>query len=368
MKSLLYAADLDSATIVGLPEKLPLRIDEDFQDGVFNMRDNVTGLNLDFMSYAAYAQVGFDPTALLDADVLAKTSQKIFSIFFQHFVTSNMSRESGSYVYQPRGVELKVNPPMSSNPIQHTPDGSLAPKFEDVVRNTNETTTATIHTQVEVLQMNFVAFWIATSILIWLIITIIILASVQRKYYGGMMRNIECIADVLVLIAGSERLLEVIREKGFDAIVKEDKLLTRMGWFRDPDGTMRWRIDVVEEKQVQMEPIRLGPGYTPVPNGNDEGDGDAVSIASGPRLSVDAVSHFSVSMRSSTDPPNGGGDAVQQTPQPARLGAGYTPVPNGNEEGDGDTVSNRSVCMPSSTDCLHGRGDAVQQASRPATT
>jgi hypothetical protein len=95
-----------------------------------------------------------------------------------------------------------------------------------------------------------------------------------------MMRNIECIADVLVLIAGSERLLEVIREKGFDAIVKEDKILTRMGWFRDVDGTMRWRIDLVEEKQVQMQPIRLGPGYAPVTDRNGERDVDAVSDAS----------------------------------------------------------------------------------------
>jgi len=241
------------------------------------MRDNTTGLNLDFMSYAAYAQVGFDPIALLDPEVLANTSQKVFSTFFQHFVNSNLSRESGGYVYQPRGMELKINSPMDDMPIQYMPGGSIAPKFEDIVRNTSATTTAETSTQVEVLQMNLVAFWIATSILIWLIITIVILGSVQRRYYGGMMRNIECIADVLVLIAGSERLLEVIREKGFDTIVKEDKMLTRMGWSRDVDGTMRWRIDLVEEKQAQMQPIRLGPGYVPVTNGNEECDVDAGS-------------------------------------------------------------------------------------------
>ncbi|KAI2481643.1 hypothetical protein Ptr902_07438 [Pyrenophora tritici-repentis] len=58
------------------------------------------------------------------------------------------------------------------------------------------------------------------------------------------MRNVECIADVLVLIAGSERLLAVIREKGMDTIIKEDKVLTQIGWFRDEDGTIRWRIDL----------------------------------------------------------------------------------------------------------------------------
>ncbi|KAI4605840.1 hypothetical protein J4E80_010373 [Alternaria sp. BMP 0032] len=279
---------LNAANIDGPSSKSPPRTYENsprpnpqYSDGrAFNMRDNTTGLNLDFMSYAAYAQVGFDPTALLDPEVLARTSSTVFSTFFQHFVNSNLSRESGGYVYQPRGMELKINAPMDDMPIQYMPDGSIAPKFEDIVRNTNATTTAELSTQVEVLQMNLVAFWIATSILIWLIITIIILGSVQRKYYGGMMRNIECIADVLVLIAGSERLLEVIREKGFDAIVKEDKMLTRMGWFRDVDGTMRWRIDLVEEKQAQMQPIRLGPGYVPVTNGNEECDVDAGSSRS----------------------------------------------------------------------------------------
>jgi hypothetical protein len=241
------------------------------------MRDNTTGLDLDFMLYTAYAQVGFDPTALLDPETLAKTSQKVFSTFCQHFVSNNKSRELGGYVYQAIGTNLSVNAPMANMLKQYTPDGSVAPKFENIVRHTNATTTATISTRVEMLRMNTVAFWIATSILIWLIITIIILASVQRKYYGGMMRNVECVADMLVLIAGSERLLAVIREKGVDIILKEDKILTRLGWFRDPDGMMRWRVELVEEKQVQMQPIQLGSAYTSVPDGSEEDNTDSLS-------------------------------------------------------------------------------------------
>jgi hypothetical protein len=78
-----------SSVMVGYPKE------DSRKDKVFNMRDNTTGLNLDFMSYAACAQVGFDPTALLNAGTLAKTSQKVFSTFFQHFVSNNMSRELG---------------------------------------------------------------------------------------------------------------------------------------------------------------------------------------------------------------------------------------------------------------------------------
>jgi hypothetical protein len=92
-----------------------------------------------------------------------------------------------------------------------------------------------------------------------------------------MMRNVECVADMLVLIAGSERLLAVIREKGVDIILKEDKILTRLGWFRDPDGMMRWRVELVEEKQVQMQPIQLGSAYTSVPDGSEEDNTDSLS-------------------------------------------------------------------------------------------
>jgi hypothetical protein len=277
MKSLLNAAAPNNAMNPDPQVDITYYGNDDLEDQAFNMRDNTTGLNLDFMSYAAYAQVGFNPTALLDPETLTRTSQKVFSTFFQHFISNNLSHELGGYVYQPIGTNLSVNPPAKGMPIQHTPDGSVAPKFEDIFRNTNETTTATISTPVEVLRMNPIAFWIATSILIWLIITIIILASVQRKYYGGMMRNVECIADVLVLIAGSERLLQVIREKDIDTILKEDKILTRLGWFRDADGTMRWRIEIVEEDKMQMQAIRLGPGYAPLSNGNEEDGADAGS-------------------------------------------------------------------------------------------
>jgi hypothetical protein len=277
MKSMLKAADIVGVALndVTSYSNVP-GADDDLSDKVFNMRDNTTGLNLDFMSYAAYAQVGFDPTALMDPETLPITSQKVFFTFFQHFVSNNVSHELGGYVYQPIGTKLSVNPPMKGMPIQYTPDGFVVPKFEDIVRNTNETTTATITTRVEVLRMNPVAFWMATSILIWVIITIVILASVQRKYYGGMMRNVECIADVLVLIAGNERLLAVIREKVIDAILKEDKILTRLGWFRDADGTMRWRIELVEKEQMRMQPIRLGSGYTHLPDGNEEYNADRV--------------------------------------------------------------------------------------------
>lgn len=276
MKSLLRAASLENLDNNEY-KSFSNPIVDNLKDKVFNMRDNTTGVNLDFMSYAAYAEVGYDPQALLDPETLLKTSEKVFSTFFRHFVNSNITQKDGGWVYQPVGSHLKVEPPIINMPTQRLPSGAVAPKFEDISRNTSQTIAATLTTRVEVLRMNVIAFWISTSILIWLVVTITIFASVQRRQYGGMMRNVECIADVLVLIAGSERLLAVIKEKGIDAIMKEDKIPMRLGWFRDPDGIMRWRIEVVEHEQVQMQTIRLGTKYAPVPEDEEESVGDEVA-------------------------------------------------------------------------------------------
>lgn len=286
MKSLLRAACLENVANDD-PEFFGTPADDVLDDKVYNLRDNTTGVNLDFMSYAAYAEVGYDPQALLDPETLLKTSQKVFSAFFQHFVNNNITHKDGGWVYQPVGSHLKVEPPLINMPTQRTPSGAVAPKFESISRNTNLTTAATLSTRVEVLSMNVVAFWISTSILIWLVVTITIFALVQRRQYSGMMRNIECVADVLVLVAGSERLLAVIKEKGIETIIKEDRVLTRLGWFRDPDGTVRWRCELVEDDQVQMQTIRLGTRYAPVPEEDEGGVGDGVarSVASLPESS-----------------------------------------------------------------------------------
>ena len=290
MKAITNAASLDG---VGTTESRPGSSEEltydVYKDRVYNMRDDTTGLNIDFMSYAAYADVGYDPTALLDAKTLAERSQKVFSTYFQHFMSNNISSEYGNWVLQPIGQHLHVGPPMSFMPTQYVPGGSVTPNFEDFTRNTSQTVTVTISGHVEMLRINTVAFWIATSILTWLLIIIGIFASVQQRYYGGMMRNVECIADILVLIAGSERLLTAIRENGIDTILKEDSLLTQLGWFRDPDGTKRWRIDVVDDEQVHLQPIRFGTEYTAIPDDNKIDDDHDHTLRYKPGVKYTAV-------------------------------------------------------------------------------
>ena len=250
-------------------------------DRVYNMRDNRTGLNVDFMSYASYAQANYDPTALLDPEILLNKSQKIFSAFFQHFVNNDISQENGSWAYQSIDSELEIAPPLKGMPASFLPNGEVAPRFEDIPqRNTSRTAVGTLSTRIEVLRMNLVAFWISTSILAWLTVTLIVFIALQRRYLGGMMRNVECIADVLILISSSERLMGVIKEKGIDTILEDDQILTRLGWFKDPDGTMKWRIELTEDEQMQLRPISLGTAYAPVPE-EDEGDEHRVALSDG---------------------------------------------------------------------------------------
>jgi len=163
MKSLLRAASISDVGVWNVVDYNPDVGSDHLEDNIFNMRDNATGLNLDFMSYAAYQKVGSDPVALLDPETLLRTSQKVFSTFFKHFSQHNVSQEYGGQVFQPVGRDLEIDPPVTTllvqdapwepKPIplaQLTPNGSVAPRFEDVVRNTSRTITATTSTRVEV--------------------------------------------------------------------------------------------------------------------------------------------------------------------------------------------------------------------------
>ncbi|KAJ4989425.1 hypothetical protein SVAN01_05150 [Stagonosporopsis vannaccii] len=264
IKTLLRAASLQYLGLE-LPAAIRPQPQETYEK-FFNMKDNTTGFNTDFMSYASYALAGSDPNALLEIETLIKNSQKVFTTFFQHYVSSSISLDTGGWAYQPIGSNLKVKEPVVYIP-QLLPNGNVAPKFEDVsLQNTSRTVSASLSTRVPVLRINTVAFWVAATIMAWLLATLLMFAALQRWYLSGMKRNIECMADILVLVAGSERLMQLIEQKGVNALMAEDRIHTRLGWYRDDDGTMRWRIDVVDREQVQPRSLSESTSYLPLPN------------------------------------------------------------------------------------------------------
>lgn len=178
---------------------------EDLSDNTFNIRDEVNGLNLDFMTYSMYEMAHEDPTALFNLDTFNALAQKTFSTFFQHFISNNNSLATGGgWGYQKLNTSLL--------------------KDQTVEK-------AILSRRVEVLKMNSVAVWLSIGILCWLILTTIVVV-LQRRYFG-LVRNVESLGDVLVLIAGSTNLLQVVRDIQDGHLTKseyEDRL-TRLGWF-----------------------------------------------------------------------------------------------------------------------------------------
>lgn len=224
---------------------------EDLNDNTYNVRDEMNGLNMDFMTYSMYTMAGKDPTRLLDPDTFTALAEKTYTTFFQHFVSSNISLETGGWAYQNINASLPQDLAPEVDMIANYMPGTTASEQQDTLRpisHTNRTVTAHVSQRVELLQMNAVAVWLSIAIMGWLILTTITVAVLQRRYFGRLVRNVECMGDILVLIAGSVNFLQFVREIESGQLVSGayEELRTRLGWFVDVDGGLRWGIEMEE--------------------------------------------------------------------------------------------------------------------------
>ncbi|KAF9630100.1 hypothetical protein BFW01_g281 [Lasiodiplodia theobromae] len=229
---------------IGIGGYAPVYLVEDLQDNTFTFRDPSQGLNMDFMTYSMYAMAGKDPTALLDASLLQNLTQTTFSIFFRHYVSNNLSMTTGGSAYQPINASLPegVVPPWNFTTKNFTDPTPLP------VSNTGRTAMAEVHTRIELLEINAAAVWLSVVILVWLIATTIVVAVMQRGYLKNLDRDIECVGDVLVLVAGSERLLSLARKRQLGELEDLEQIRTKLGWFEDGSGQQRWGIEVVQRE------------------------------------------------------------------------------------------------------------------------
>lgn len=248
MASMLTAAD--TLNIAGVSHILGYTY-EDLNDNTYNIRDEMNGLNMDFMSYAMYSMAGKDPQALLDPETFTALAQKTFTTFFQHFVSNDVSLTTGGWGYQ----KINASLPDALGPAIKLRYGFLpgkeAAEHQDImhpISHTNRTVAARVSQRVELLQMNAVAVWLSIGILGWLILTTAVVAGLQKRYFGRLVRNIECLGDVLVMVAGSANLLQVVRDVQAGRLGKGDyeHLRTRLGWFVDGDGVRRWGVEMEE--------------------------------------------------------------------------------------------------------------------------
>jgi hypothetical protein len=212
---------------------------ESLRDNAFVMRDKEHGLNMDLMTYSMYSLANKDPRALLNYETLVKHADHTFETFFQHFVSNGLSLKEGGLAYQKIGDNSTdaLGMPVSWN-------GTALPQRIYPKANANRTVEASVSNRIRILHMNSVATYLSVAILIWLIGTAAIITILQRKYTSGIIRDVQLIADVLVLVAGSDNLLELIHEQGVE-LKKDDEVKTMLGWFKDRDGEIRWGVEVV---------------------------------------------------------------------------------------------------------------------------
>jgi hypothetical protein len=191
----------------------------------FTLRDADKGTNMDYMSYSIFFLVGQDPNALLNASILQKYSEQTFQTFFKYFATkANWTHAGDSRIYRAAYEEA---PYLSYSEWE---------RFNNIVTE-----------RIEVLNMNKEATWLSMTILFLLMIILVILLIVFQVVYPptSMLRHMECLADVLAMVAGSDELVRLVDEIGVKGMQKAG-IKARLGWFRDKRGTVRWCIDVVD--------------------------------------------------------------------------------------------------------------------------
>ncbi|PVH93069.1 hypothetical protein DM02DRAFT_604449 [Periconia macrospinosa] len=233
---------------------------QDNSDQGYAFRDETLGLNLDLMTYAMFVVAGRSPHALLNATTLMNATQRVFQTYFQHFVAAGWAyqtiNESLPSDFPPplpwrgtdtEGTIIQLNatfnmtlPPMYPRARKNDTKERVYAKLD-----TNRTTVANVSEPVDALYISDTATWLSVAILAWLIVITVVIIGIQIKHRHLMFRNVECIADVLVLIAGSDNFLKLlVGERGAE-LAKDESIHTRLGWFRKPDGEVRYGIEVV---------------------------------------------------------------------------------------------------------------------------
>ncbi|KAI1330021.1 hypothetical protein F5Y16DRAFT_408896 [Xylariaceae sp. FL0255] len=227
LAGLLGAADIDN--FGGNAEDVdPTRDIEELQEQTFNFRE--PGLNVDFMTYAMLSLVNFDYDSLQNATILEQTAQTTFSTMYQHFVNHNLSLIDGGYAYQQVGATLPYIG-------QRNPD-QYSKRSTNATNSSNPVTTLSVSMPVDV------------SILAYLIITCGVLAIASRRYNRLRYGPVDNIADTAVLVASSERFLELAKYFTARSAKIDDSLLAKLGWFEDADGRRRWGVELVNAEEV----------------------------------------------------------------------------------------------------------------------
>ncbi|RAR01866.1 hypothetical protein DDE82_006204 [Stemphylium lycopersici] len=217
---------------------------EQLNQNAYAFRNSEKGINTDLMTNTMFALADEDPEVLLNYQTLANLADRTFQSFFQEFANSGLSLKEGGYAYQPIDDQSMkdLGQSIHANRISISERGSPG-------SNANRNITASVSNRIRLLHMNSVATYLSTAILVWLIGTTLVIICVQRRYTSSMIRDVKLIADMLVLVAGSDEFLELVQERGV-ALKKDKEIRTMLGWFKDRDGDVRWGVEVVGGREA----------------------------------------------------------------------------------------------------------------------
>jgi hypothetical protein len=193
---------------------------EDLSSERFNIRDTDKGINMDFMSYANFHLANKDPTALLNSTALFEHSEKTFQTFFKHFAATGKWNYGG------------------------VPKSTV---YDDFSSGRTDKLNGTLTERMEILTLNETATWLSLTIIFLLIIILVVLIVALQIVYPStlMQHHVECLADVLLMVAGSDQFVSFVHENGI-AGVRDSSVKTRLGWFRDKRGVVRWGIELAD--------------------------------------------------------------------------------------------------------------------------
>ncbi|USP81319.1 hypothetical protein yc1106_08593 [Curvularia clavata] len=201
---------------------------EETESERFNIRDRDHGLNVDFMSYANWHLAKKRSDALLNTTTLFRHSETTLQTFFKHFIHSGTSHLNGG---------------------RSSGDSGRA-AYVDVW--SSQSVNRTFTQRIEILAMNETATWISVTILILLIIILVVfIVSLQVVHPSSSLQcRIECLADILAMVAGSHGLISLIQEHGVEDFANSGRM-TRLGWFKDQRGHIRWGVELVDAEGVE---------------------------------------------------------------------------------------------------------------------
>ena len=240
--ALLHAADL-SVFWPGGRSQDGDSFTEDLSDTNFNFRLRDQGLNVDLMSYTMYSLAGGDLNTLTNPTQMQALGTKVFSTFFQHFVSYNTT--NGGWAYQRINATLPSNlGPITGSTYQDT-NTTLTP-LSDM------TTTAHIDIAVEVLQMSPVAVYISLAILFVLACITIFIYVAGHEHFKNLRHGFDDLASVIAVVYASEGLRQWVRENPdvgawVGKKAEEGGPRVSLGVFRGADGQEKWGVEIVDE-------------------------------------------------------------------------------------------------------------------------